>query len=172
MGYTTDFTGQFDLDKPLTDNHRTYLRSFSDSRRMKRNVPFLEAKFRNNSTDVPDYADPLMRAAGLDLGPEGAYYTRKPHYTDPSVKDYNEPPTGQPGLWCDWHPTADGTAIVWNGAEKFYHYVEWLQYLITHFLAPWGYKLNGEVEWQGESDGDVGTIRVTNNTVVSVRKYL
>lgn len=172
MGYTTDFTGLFNLDKPLTDNHRTYLRSFSNSRRMSRDVAFLEARFNEDTGDVRGYADPVMRAAGLDLGPEGAYYTNEKNWADKSILNPNVPPIGQPGLWCNWCPTQDGTAIVWNGAEKFYNYVEWLQYLITHFLAPWGYKLNGEVQWQGESNGDVGTIQVTNNTVVSVRKYL
>ncbi len=40
---------------------------------------------------------------------------------------------------------------MWNGAEKFYNYVEWLQYLIDKILAPRGYTLNGECQWFGEN---------------------
>lgn len=71
-----------------------------------------------------------------------------------------------PGIWCDWSPNAAGTAISWNGAEKFYDYDAWLNYLIKRFLAPKGYVLNGEVKWQGEDDGDVGKLCVTNNHLV------
>lgn len=71
----------------------------------------------------------------------------------------------QPGLWCQWVPNASGTAIVWDEGEKFYDYIEWIEYLITHFLAPWGYKLNGEVSWEGEESGDLGIIEITDNVV-------
>jgi hypothetical protein len=53
----------------------------------------------------------------------------------------------------------------WDGNEKFYHYIEWLQYLIQHFFEKWGIKLNGEVEWQGEDSSDFGKIIVTDNVV-------
>lgn len=72
---------------------------------------------------------------------------------------------GQPGLWCQWIPTDDGTAIVWDEGEKFYNYKEWIEYLIQHFLAPWGYVLNGVVQWAGESRGDIGLIKIVNNDV-------
>jgi hypothetical protein len=38
-----------------------------------------------------------------------------------------------------------------------------LEYLIDHFLAPWGYVLNGEVNWQGEREDDTGKIIVADN---------
>jgi hypothetical protein len=31
-------------------------------------------------------------------------------------------------------PTDDGTAIEWDGGEKFYDSPEWMTYLIDHFL--------------------------------------
>ena len=64
--------------------------------------------------------------------------------------DHNHPPAGQPSLWCHWIPTEDGTAIVYDGGDKFYSYTDWLEYLIEHFLKLWGYVLNGSVK--GESD--------------------
>jgi hypothetical protein len=62
-------------------------------------------------------------------------------------------------------PNDDGTAIVWDGGEKFYEYVDWIEYLINNFLQPWGYVLNGEVEWFGEDRDDRGLIVVDNNAV-------
>jgi hypothetical protein len=81
------------------------------------------------------------------------------------VLDYNNAPLGQPGLWCQWIPTEDGTAIEWDGCEKFYDYIEWLEYLIENFLKPWGYVLEGTCEWQGEDRQDRGRIVVNNNVV-------
>jgi hypothetical protein len=112
----------------------------------------------------------LLDKVGLDVGPEGAYYCGCGYAgqgEDESIVDFNIPATGQPGLWCQWVPTEDGTGIGWNGAEKFYNYVEWLDYLIKHFLKPWGLVLNGEVEWQGEDQGDVGKIIVKDNVVTT-----
>jgi hypothetical protein len=70
-----------------------------------------------------------------------------------------------PGYYCQWIPTNDGTAIEFDGNEKFYYYEEWIVYLIKTFLAPWGYLLNGQVMWQGEEVGDVGVITIKNNSV-------
>jgi hypothetical protein len=47
-----------------------------------------------------------------------------------------EPFAGFPGFWCDWVPTPDMQGIEWNGNEKFYDYVEWLELIIKKFLIP------------------------------------
>lgn len=158
MGYTTDFNGEFNLDKPLTIEHRAYLTKFSETRRMRRN-PSVADKL----------PDPDRIAVGLPVGNEGEYFVGAEGFAgqdrDDSVVDYNSSPNNQPGLWCQWIPTEDGTAIVWDGGEKFYDYVEWLEYIIKNFLAPWGYVLNGEVEWFGEDANDRGKIVVKNNAV-------
>ena len=96
---------------------------------------------------------------------------------DGNVLNYNKPPEGQPGLWCDWVPTPDGEAIVWNEGEKFYKSVEWMQYLIDHFLKPnaiakdalpflqANHTLNGEIFAQGEDPDDTWKLVVTDNFV-------
>lgn len=71
----------------------------------------------------------------------------------------------QPGLWCQWIITEDGTELQWDGGEKFYNYVEWLKYLINHFFSKWGILLNGEVYWYGEEDSDKGVIVVKDNVI-------
>lgn len=158
MGYTTVFDGIFSLDKRLFDFQTLYLLEFSRTRRVKRNAAILE--------NAPDLA---REAVGLPVGIDGCYFVNEKWdlNSETSIVDYNRPPSGQPGLWCQWIPTADGGGIKWDGIEKFYNYVEWLQYMITNFLEPWDYLLNGEVEWQGESEGDRGWIIVENNLIVS-----
>ena len=173
MGYTTDFKGEFTLDKPLEYKHAFYLREFSRTRRMRRSEK-IAAKL----------LDPVREAVGLPVGKEGCYFVGGGGFagqdSDASILDYNDAPGriwdkktyedtvkpwAQPGLWCQWVPTEDGTGIEWNGAEKFYAYVEWLEYIVEHFLKPWGYKLSGEVEWQGEDAADTGFIVAEKNEV-------
>lgn len=151
MGYTTSFEGTFRLNRPLNEAQKNYLQRFAETRHMKR-----------DEAQTALLPDPIREAVGLPVGNEGQYYVGGDVST---VIDHNNPPEGQPGLWCDWIPTDDGAKIVWNGGEKFYHYVTWLQYLINHFLAPSGFLLNGTVTWQGEEHGDVGRIIVTENKV-------
>lgn len=74
--------------------------------------------------------------------------------------------------YCDWEPTDDGSAIQWNGAEKFYDYTEWIEFLVRRFIAPSGRVLNGEVRWSGEENGDLGVIRIKNNKVVASRAVI
>ena len=71
--------------------------------------------------------------------------------------------------WCKWEPTADGTAIAWNGHEKFYYGDLWMEHLITTFLAPWGHVVNGVIEAEGDEEGDLWRIEVRDNAVYVVR---
>ena len=76
--------------------------------------------------------------------------------------------SGWPAIWCQWIPTEDGKGIEWDGAEKFYNYVEWIKYLIANVLAPKGYVLSGSVDWRGEEWEDVGTISIKDNNVEEI----
>lgn len=158
MGYTTTFEGHFTLNKPLHPVHLAYLKRFAATRRMKRNADLAEKM-----------VDDVRIAAELPIGAEGAYFVGSPdahgQNKDESVVDYNQPPKGQPGLWCQWIPSDDGEQILWDGGEKFYEYESWIDYICTHFLEKWGYVLNGSVEWQGENPDDKGTLIVTDNEV-------
>lgn len=158
MGYDTSFTGNFTLDRPLEEIHRKYLQAFSETRRMKR-----------DTLKVILLPDPLRKAVGYPVGIDGEFFVGglgdfgQEH--DHSVTNNNSPPASQPGLWCQWTPSEDGSAIQWDGGEKFYNYIEWLQYLIENFISRWGYKLNGEVCWNGEDDVDSGILSVKDNVL-------
>lgn len=84
------------------------------------------------------------------------------------AKERHTPGNGIPGYWCQWIIDEDYNgeeALVWDGNEKFYDYVKWLEYLIKNFFEPEGYILNGSVEFQGEDFDDFGTIEVKDNAV-------
>ena len=162
MGYTTDFSGSFSLNTPLTDAHAAYLRKFAETRRMER-----------KQTIASTLPDPIREAAGLPIGKQGAYFVGGGgdfgQGIDASVVNSNVAPDGQPGLWCQWVPTENDDGIEWDGGEKFYDYTEWLAYIIEHFLKPWGYVLDGDVEWFGEDRDDRGIIIVENNIISTKR---
>lgn len=105
MGYTTYFSGEVAVTPPLNQQEIAYLERFASSRRMYR-------------AQGPYFTDP-----GNDWGETGT-----------GILDGNKPPQQQPGLWCQWVPTEDGSAICWAGGEKFYSSAEWMAYLITTFL--------------------------------------
>ncbi len=171
MGYTTEFQGRFEVVEKGTGAPATlsfeqieYLKAFSDSRRMKRN------EFKAVKRE-----DPRREVVGLPVGEEGCYFVADNYSTGTfgisDVVGHNEPPKGQPGLWCQWVPTEDGTAIVWDEGEKFYKYEEWLNYILVHFLGVWGLGLEGSVKWRGEDSDDTGILRVTDiNIVISEGK--
>jgi hypothetical protein len=163
MGYTTNFRGKINLDKPLTAAQVLYLMKFNKTRRMKRNA--------SKTAKLPD---PWRKGVGLEVGIQGGYYVGGEEYSSDrtnDVEDHNKPPQGQPGLWCQWKPTEDGTAIEWDGGEKFYDYIDWMKYIIAHFLKPWGIVANGRITWQGEEHGDTGTLIVENNEVCTVEGH-
>lgn len=107
MGYTTYFSGKFDLDRPLTAGHLAFLNEFAETRQ-----------------------------SAL---------------------------AGQLSYYCQWVPTQDGKSIVWDGEEKFYAYEGWIKFLVVSFLEPWGYRLNGTVEWCGEDADDRGQLVMVDN---------
>lgn len=132
---------------------------------------------------------PDNRTPAEIYGEHGEYFAHPQGEDRIGVIDYNQPPGQisspdfrkayninqklkaegkcQPGLWCNWIITPDGKFLEWNGNEKFYDYIEWLQYLITHFFQPWGIKLNGQIKWSGEESSDVGLIIAKNNKITA-----
>ena len=166
MGYHTEFNGEFHLDKPLTKAHTNYLNAFSVTRRMKRDPKIAET--------LPD---PIREAVGLPIGIEGEYFVGNSNdnnfgqTSDKSIIDDNNPPSTQPGLWCHWIPDPYNDAqydmIGWDEGEKFHDYIDCIKYLMEDFLKPWGYVVNGSVEWRGEDLSDNGVISVKNNVVTT-----
>lgn len=151
MGYTTEFEGEFTIEPALTKEQTAYLKQLGDTRRMKRD-PEKAAKL----------PDPLREAVGLPLGTDAEFFVGGTGWAgqdrDDSILEYNYEPSTQPGLWCQWQPSDDGSKLRWDGSEKFYAYVEWLEYINEKLLKPWGRKLTGAVSWQGEDSSDFGLL--------------
>jgi len=173
MGYTTNFDGHFTLSRPVTDEEKNYINTFSNTRKMKRDNNILQKQYQGKYGFNGEYGD------------EGEYFIGDDrigvidHNTPPGQVPYNdktykdcwkenqirrEEGKCQPGLWCQWVISGDDK-LEWNGSEKFYYYTEWLKYLIKHFFSVWNIQLNGEVLYQGEEENDNGNILIINNTV-------
>lgn len=159
MGYTTEFFGKFDFDKPVSKEFAEYINRFSNTRRMKRCNDVIK-------TVYPNWKNYCFNG---ELGKNGEYFAYDDgnfgQKDDESVINFNEHPDSQPGLWCRWIISDDLQHLEWDGGEKFYEYDKWLEYLINNFIKPSGYTLNGSVDWQGENIDDKGTLIVNNNVI-------
>lgn len=71
-----------------------------------------------------------------------------------------------PKAYCDWEISEDGKFLEHNGDERSLVYIRWLEFIIENFFVPSGYMLQGEILWDGEERGDIGTITVANNKVI------
>lgn len=154
MGYSTEFFGRFLLNKELDDDLCTYLKKFSETRRMKRDPKKLEEMGYGDANSFGVEGEYFVEGKG-DFGQD----------RDESIVEYNESPLTQPGLWCQWIPSEDRFGIEWDRGEKFYYAAEWIQYIIFHFLAPNGYILNGIVNAEGEEYDDRWHIHIIDNKV-------
>jgi hypothetical protein len=72
-----------------------------------------------------------------------------------------------PSTRCGWVPNEDGTAIGWDGVEKFYAAEHWLAYLVKVFLKD--HKVTGVIEAEGEWPDDLWRIEMRDNRVYVVR---
>ncbi len=152
MGYTTEFSGQINIEPPLNEQEIEFLNKFANTRRMHRK-------------QGPYFVDG-EGFVGQDC--------------DEGVIEYNTPPAGQPSLWVQWIPTEGGIALEWDGGEKFYCATEWMAYIIDHFLKPnciaksslpflqANHVCNGVIKAQGEDMDDRWELIVTDNKVTTV----
>jgi hypothetical protein len=117
MGYTTDFIGHLDIHPPLNDAEQAYLKAYAASPR--------------TGTEQSPYAVPGNPAAE-EFEPRELPIATKPRRVRPRYSPADRPP----GPWCGWVPGWCGDCLTFDGKEKFYEPVEWLRYLIDHFLRP------------------------------------
>ena len=194
MGYSTDFLGELTLSKHLTDEQFEHINKMSDTRRMKRDVAKLMEMFKGKhgypGTSIESNTPEEIYGNEGEFFVGGTGHAGQD--SDESILDYNEAPGAptcgrledfnkywnnlqktikegkcQPGLWCQWNieKSDDSMVLIWDGTEKFYNYVEWLQYYITNFFSKWGVMLNGTIEWTGEDSSDIGRIIVKDNKI-------
>ena len=172
MGYTTEFIGKFTFNKKPSAEMKKYINRFAKTRHVKRDVKAIKKLF-------PDWEDrswkgQLGDSAEYFLQPDNEVRYKKDDRLDMTcfyerngIIDDNQPPKSQPGLWCHWIINKNGE-LVWDGGEKFYEYVEWLEYLIKNFFAPEGLILSGRCFYAGERMNDWGYICIENNRVEQI----
>lgn len=160
MGYTTEFKGTFLVNKKLDDETKKLLNGLAKTRRMKRSIPKLAEML--NITE-----EEALHTYGTD----GEFYFNEKDFhnsgqtDDNSIIDHNCPPETQPELWLQWVYNEEKQCIEWDGREKFYGYIEWLEYIIDRILKPKKYSLTGVVQWNGEDAKDIGSIVITDNVM-------
>lgn len=184
MGYTTYFSGSLRIEPELPEAIVQYINAFRNSRRMERRglpthiVQDPEFVLGDRHLGVKrDGNGHFMVEQGYGTG--GEFYVGEGSYDswkDSTVVQPNAPASTQPGLWCQWMIDQEGGdehgQLRWDYGEKFYNYVEWLKYLIDNVFVPNGHVLNGDIDWQGEEIGDIGTIEVVDNIVSVHEGYL
>jgi len=74
-----------------------------------------------------------------------------------------------PDTRLSWEIQADRQTFEWDGSEKFYSYIEWIEYIIKEVLSPAGYFLSGNIIWQGANMLDIGQIKVVRNKIILIR---
>ena len=187
MGYETHFSDELTIQPIPTSEHRAYLEVFLDTRKMRRDVTKLGPDPLREAVGLPVGFEGAFYVG--DPESDGFRGSKIP-----SVIDHNSPPGGSrfrcavpgdfstfgelprpegyvPSLWCGWsigESTPDSFVL---GADdgKNHEVQDWLRYLIENFFVPWGYKLNGTVEWSGEEDLDLGRM-VVKDSVLRVQQ--
>ena len=155
MGYTTKFWGSLSVSN-LTEEQRTYINNFAETRRMHRDCNRLMEMYNGK------YGHPTPESNT----PEGIYGKDGEFFAgidDSCYIDYNDSKS-QPGLWCQW-VINENNELGWDGVEKFYNYVEWLEFLIDNFFSKWGCVLNGKIKYRGRDYSDRGYIEVIDNNI-------
>ena len=72
-----------------------------------------------------------------------------------------------PSIWNQWiiNDSYSTQSLVWDGNEKFYNYIGWLDYIIRNYMIPNDIYLNGRIQWIGEDKNDIGVIYSDDNFI-------
>ena len=142
MGYTTEFVGEFDIvGKEYGDLQIASTPVVSILSKLS--IADIRELPRNDKKEIC-----INNADGIQI----LCFTPPPY-----------------SCYCDWELTEDHMHIKWNGTEKFYDYVEWLQIIIDKILLPHGLTLSGEVKFQGEDAKDRGILLIAYNRVIVLK---
>lgn len=146
MGYTTEFSGSFYVKNGKTIDEKTIrlLRAFDhnshDYAQVKKEFQIFLTEMKSNGT----------------LDPNEPYEENHDGYNQWTIQNLR-------------YFGREFQSIRWDGVEKFYGYVAWLEHIIKYLFAPSGYIIEGNVKYFGEDDYDMGFIKVENNVVKHVQ---
>lgn len=71
---------------------------------------------------------------------------------------------GYPGFYCQWVFDRKTCTIEWDGGEKFYEYIEWLEFVLRK-CNELNLSADGKISWQGDGHQDRGKITVKKNQI-------
>jgi hypothetical protein len=87
---------------------------------------------------------------------------------DPETRTETNPGIRCPSGYCQWTPTRMGDGLKWDGGEKVYEYVEWLEVVVS-LLDDLGHEVSGSIKWAGETSDDRGVLAVIGRTVKATK---
>ena len=146
-GDATELEGYFKVNKPLDEETQFIIRGLRHGMSQKRDSQLLA-----------DYLGMSLEECLIKYGVDGQLYVKDNNVAVICHKGYiKQQITYQPWIGSfiprfSWKYFPEEQAIRWDRSEKFYCYVEWIQYLIDYVLAPRGYVLNGHVETFNDAD--------------------
>lgn len=129
MGYTTDFIGCIDIYPPMNESEQAYLTAFAESSRGDEG---------QSTYDVPgnpaaEQFEPTTRTTRDRRGATRAAWQIRPESAMARIRYAQQ--DRPPSRWCGWVPAWSGACLTFDGKEKFYQPMEWLHFLIQHFLC-------------------------------------
>lgn len=67
----------------------------------------------------------------------------------------------------------DQFVLAWDQNEKFYEYIPWLRFLVSRFFGPWGISLVGNVEWEDDYEdcGKIPCEKIAEQPLTRVRAF-
>ena len=192
MGYTTDFKGSLTLSKPLTEEQLKWYNDWKSIRKCSRDSQKLMEEYKGKYSLDGDYGVDgeffgYVPKKYLDENGDGIWYDENGDYIrdidsysgwigGDSVKQFSINPNfgynpNQPkgSNWCRWK--IEGNQLLWDGREKFYNYVEWLEYINKNIFSKWDITFTDqtEIKWSGEDVEDCGVIYIEDGWIYDKR---
>ena len=141
-GDCTELEGYFKVNKPLDEETQFIIRGLRHG-----------MSHRRDSQQLANHLGISLEVCFKNYGVDGQLYMEDNDIAVmPRQRHEEERIPNQPSTRFSWKYFPEEQAIRWDRSEKFYCYVEWIQYLIDYVLAPRGYVLNGHVETFNDAD--------------------
>jgi len=107
---------------------------------LKQQLSSMENRFKIACKKIKEWEDWRTNQPKLDGWVVLDILMSELEINDKDWRDDNTRPDSY-SYYCQWVSNKEGTQLEWDGNEKFYGYVEWLNWLIDNFFKPKGIKI-------------------------------
>jgi hypothetical protein len=176
MGYNTKFKGSLKLSKTLTKEQQKWFNDWTtirkkhyDSNKLMehyKGVGSLDGDYGENGEFFGYIPNELRDGDNVWKSDYSQWVNGSSDLMFPIEGKNNDSPSNQPSLWNNWMIVGD--ELFYNDGDKFYGYIEWLEYIRTKILSKWGITFEDgyKIKWRGEDKGDRGSIVYENGELI------